>query len=924
MRVENARSHTNLPCEFTPSVAGGSVGSEVPPPAGPGVADDAGEPGNPGGGGPRAPGAAGAADAAEVGAAEEAGEAAEALGATGAAGAAGQPGGGGAAGAPGDGVAAPANLVEAPVLLLPGLVVMPGMTAPLHVTQARALRAIGDAVRSGKGVLLLFPRPPEEAEDPRFPEELRPEESVGLLAHIERIAPAEEGGQQVIVEGVSRVRILRKTQDEPYYRAAALPVEVEEELTPAVQEKMNRLVAAIELYVELTPGIPSGIATYIRGLTSPGQLADHVAFVPELDFARRYALLAELDPLARLERATQYMQEQVERAQIRAHLREEVKASVEQQQRRHLLRQQMEAIRKELGEEDPEMAVINELREKLKASGMGPEVLAKAERELNRLEHYGLHSPESGVIRSYVEWLAELPWDRRTTDQMDLAQAARILDEDHYGLEKVKERILEYIAVRHLAGRNLRSPILCFVGPPGVGKTSLGRSIARALGRQFVRASLGGIHDEAEIRGHRRTYVGALPGRIIQGIRNAGTKNPVFMLDEVDKVGVDFRGDPAAALLEVLDPEQNFAFSDHYLEVPFDLSETFFITTANVLDTIPPALLDRMEVIRIPGYTEDEKVEIARRFLIPQAVRENGLESAGGLEVEEGAVRRIIREYTREAGVRGLQRELARIARKRARQVVEEGASEAGVVRAEDLTALLGPPKLLLPQTVEEDTVGVAAGVAVTEAGGEVLYVEAAVMPGKGNLTLTGQLGQVMQESAQAAYTYCRSHAAELGIPVARFERINVHIHVPAGAVPKDGPSAGVAMVTALASVLTGRPVRHEVAMTGEITLRGKVLGVGGIKEKVLAAHRAGLKVFLLPEANRVELDELPAQVREEIQVRTVSSVEEVLAATLLPARAKGRASGHGQSQREGQRESQGQGQRQRRKRKEDRERATA
>ncbi|MBE3577513.1 MAG: endopeptidase La [Limnochordales bacterium] len=762
---------------------------------------------------------------------------------------------------------------------------MPGMTAPLQVSQPRALRAIGDAIRDGSGLILLLPRPPEEAEDPKLPEDLRPEEAIGLLGHIERIAPLDDG-QQVVVEGVARVRLLRKTQDDPYYRAEAVRVQVEEEITPDIRELMNRLVATIELYLELTPGLPQGIAAYIRSITSPGQLADHVAFAPELDYAQRYSLLAELDPTRRLQKASALMQEQLERAQIRAHLREEVKSRVEQQQRQHLLRQQLEAIRKELGEADPETAVINELREKLKASGMSEEVLAKAERELSRLEHYGLHSPEAGVIRTYVEWLADLPWNRRTTDQLDLAHAARVLDEDHYGLEKVKERILEFIAVRQLAGKATRTPILCFVGPPGVGKTSLGRSIARALGRNFVRTSLGGVHDEAEIRGHRRTYVGALPGRIIQGIRNAGTKNPVFMLDEVDKIGTDFRGDPAAALLEVLDPEQNYAFSDHYLEVPFDLSETFFITTANVLDTIPPALRDRMEIITIPGYTEEEKLNIAKHFLIPQVVRDHGLEKFGGLKLADDAIRRVIREYTREAGVRGLQRELAQIARKRARQVVEGGGvpPSPDIITADLLPTLLGPPRLLGPQTIEKDTVGVATGVAVTEAGGEVLYVEAAVMPGNGSLTLTGQLGQVMQESAQAAYTYCRSHAKELGIPASRFERQNVHIHVPAGSVPKDGPSAGVAMVCALASVLTGRPVRRDVAMTGEITLRGKVLGVGGVKEKILAAHRYGLKLFLLPAANLPDLAELPADVKQALEIRPVESIDEVLAIALLPA----------------------------------------
>ena len=566
--------------------------------------------------------------------------------------------------------------------------------------------------------------------------------------------------------------------------------------------------------------------------------------------------------------------------ELEERIQSQVQQEVDKTQREYFLREQMRVIQTELGESDPHHREIEELRARIAELGMPEEVRKKAERELDRLASLPALTPEVGIIRTYLDWLVNLPWTEETEDNLDIARAAEILEANHYGLPKAKERILEYMAVRKIAKEKMRSPILCFVGPPGTGKTSLGRSIAQALGRKFVRVSLGGIRDEAEIRGHRRTYVGALPGRIIKTMRRAGTVNPLFMLDEIDKVGIDFRGDPSAALLEVLDPEQNFSFSDHYLEVPYDLSKVMFITTANVLHPIPPALLDRMEVIEFPGYIEEEKIEIARRFLIPRQVDEHGLTK---LHFSEAALRTMIREYTNEAGVRNLEREIANICRKVAR-LVAEGKKAPVQITAESLFKYLGPPKYSYGLAEEEDEIGVATGLAWTEAGGDTLSVEVTLMDGKGNLILTGQLGEVMQESAQAALSYARSHLPKLGVQDLDFDKLDIHIHVPEGAIPKDGPSAGVTIAVALISALTQRPVHREVGLTGEITLRGRVLPIGGLREKVVAAYRAGLKKIILPAKNKRDLVDVPKRVQRRIEFIFVQHMDEVLPIALLPA----------------------------------------
>ncbi|HXH84678.1 MAG TPA: endopeptidase La, partial [Candidatus Tectomicrobia bacterium] len=610
---------------------------------------------------------------------------------------------------------------------------------------------------------------------------------------------------------------------------------------------------------------------------------DNTAYSPDYTFEQRLEILKTFDVAERLRKVYGFLTKQLELMQLRARLQEEVKTSVDRSQREYILREQLKAIRKELGETDAEQALQEELRQKIEQAGMPEAVKERALRELRRLEQVGSHQAEASVIRTYLEWLTDLPWSKRTEDHIDLAEARRVLDEDHYGLQKVKERILEYMAVRKLAGERMRSPILCFVGPPGVGKTSLGQSIARALAREFVRMSLGGVRDEAEIRGHRRTYIGAMPGRIIQAIRRAETRDPVFMLDEIDKVGSDWRGDPSAALLEVLDPAQNHAFVDTYLGVPFDLSQVLFIATANTLDTIPPALRDRMEVLQLSGYTDEEKVRIAERYLVPKQRAAHGLR-AEEVTFDADALARIVRAYTRDAGVRSLEREVATIVRKVARRIAE-GEPGPVHVTAEQVAGYLGRPRFFDDPAERTDRPGVATGLAWTPAGGEVLFVEATMMPSREEqLVLTGMLGDVMRESAQAALSWVRSNAERLGIGPELFEGKTIHVHVPAGAIPKDGPSAGVAMAAAVASLATGRPVRGDVAMTGEITLRGKVLPVGGIKEKVLAAHRSGVRRVILPRRNEGDLDDVPAPLREQMTFALVDTVMQALAEALEPS----------------------------------------
>jgi ATP-dependent Lon protease len=633
----------------------------------------------------------------------------------------------------------------------------------------------------------------------------------------------------------------------------------------------------------MLPNVPEEVLAMVRSVEEPGWLADLIAFSPEFTSAQRQELLEVLDPVARLRRLSVMIQKRLNVLNLRQQIATEAQAGMDRQQRDYFLREQIRAIQKELGEGSAEETLAGELRAKIEDAGMPEETKQKALVQVERLEQQHPFSPEIGVIRGYLEWLIELPWAIETEDRLDLNEAKEILEADHYGLEKVKDRIIEYIAVRKLAGDKQKTPIICFVGPPGVGKTSLGRSIARAIGRNYVRMSLGGVRDEAEIRGHRRTYVGAMPGRVIKSLRDAKSRNPVIVLDEIDKVGSDaFRGDPSSALLEVLDPEQNSTFSDHYLEVPFDLSKVIFITTANMLEPIPPALRDRMEVIEVPGYTEVEKMEIAKRYLVPKTMESHGV-ADGQLTLTEDALKRVIREYTSESGVRNLEREIGSLCRKAARQLAGDKPPVHIVVDYDAVETFLGIPKYEFGLAEEHDEVGVATGAAVTSVGGDLLSIEVTVMEGKGDLILTGQLGEVMQESGRAAISYARSHASEFGLEPGFFDKHNIHVHIPAGAIPKDGPSAGITIATALISALTGRKVRKDVAMTGEITLRGKVLPIGGLREKTLAAHRGGIKTFLLPKRNAKDLSELPDVVKSDIELIQVASLDEVLDAALLP-----------------------------------------
>jgi ATP-dependent Lon protease len=624
--------------------------------------------------------------------------------------------------------------------------------------------------------------------------------------------------------------------------------------------------------------VPPEAAVAARNITEPGLLADMVAYSPDMSTEQRQELLETVDVVERLKLVSNFLARQVEILELKGKIQSEVKSEMDKTQREYILREQVKAIQRELGEEDPQQAEINELREKVEEAGMPEEIKTRAIKEIDRMSRIPSASPEVGVIRTYVDWLVGLPWNVSTEDLLDIKEAAKILEEDHYGLDKVKERILEYLAVRTLAD-TIRSPILAFIGPPGVGKTSLGKSIARAMGRKFVRMSLGGIHDEAEIRGHRRTYIGALPGRVIQNIKTAGTNNPVFMLDEVDKIGMDFRGDPSSALLEVLDPEQNNTFQDNYLEVPFDLSRVLFIATGNLLDPIPPALRDRMEIIQLPGYTQKEKVEIARRFLIPKQMENHGLK-AKHIDITDEALLQLVQAYTHEAGVRNIEREIANLMRKVARSVAE-GRTRKTVVDVKKLEIFLGPPRFEYGELEPEDQVGSATGLVVTEVGGDVVAIEVTIMDGKEDFILTGQLGEVMRESARAALSWTRSHAASLGIAPEVFEKNTLHIHVPAGATPKDGPSAGITMATAMISAFTGIPVRKDVAMTGEITLRGRVLPIGGLKQKILAAHLSGARMVIIPRKNEKDLRDIPEEIRKQIKIVLVDSMEQALDAAL-------------------------------------------
>jgi len=769
-------------------------------------------------------------------------------------------------GKPDEGLKLPANL---PLMPVRETVLFPGIIQPLTVGRKRSLALVQDVVM-GDRLLAVVTQKDAAQDEPAFDDVYR----VGCAVRVLKLVRMPDDNQTVIIQAIGRVRVEGLTQTDPFFRAnlAPLPDMVEEgtELQ-ALVVTARRLIGRI---IELSPRIPQEAVAVVTAIEAPGQLADFIAANMNIDVAKKQALLEEAHVAKRLRTATELMQREIEVLELASKIQADARDRIEEGQREYYLREQLKSIQKELGEKDEKTGLIDQLRAEVEAAGMPPKVRQEAERELKRLEAMPVHAPDFNVARTYIEYLVELPWSKSTIDRIDLDEAERILNHDHYGLEQPKKRIVEFLAVRKLRA-DLRGPILCFVGPPGVGKTSLGQSIARAMGRKFVRISLGGMRDEAEIRGHRRTYVGALPGRIILELRKSGVNNPVFMLDEVDKLGHDWHGDPTSALLEVLDPEQNFSFTDHYLDVPFDLSKVLFIGTANMLDPIPPALKDRLEIITLPGYVEEEKLAIAQRYLVPRQRREHGMK-ANQVQFTPGALRQIIRYYTHEAGVRNLEREVAAVCRGVARKIARDDKHTARIT-ARNVADTLGPEKFLPEVKLRTSTPGVATGLAWTPAGGDILFIEATSMPGAGKLTLTGQLGDVMKESAQATLAYIRSRAEGWGIPATNFDKRDLHIHIPAGATPKDGPSAGITIFTALMSLLRQQSVRSDVAMTGEITLRGLVLPVGGIKEKVLAAKRSGIKEIVLPDRNRKDVEEIPKNIRGDMTFHYIAHMEDAL-----------------------------------------------
>ena len=766
---------------------------------------------------------------------------------------------------------------ELPLLPLKDTVVYPLTVYPLVIGKEKSVKLIND-VTMGDKILGLTAQKKVDIEVSG----LKDIYSIGTMARILQMVKIPDGTLRVLVQGIERISISEFSQTEPYIRAKvrALPDNVEK--TVELEALMRGVSEVFQKMVSLTPNMPEELSSAALNVEDPRQLAYLVATNIRLDLAQRQEILENVSVHDKLAKIMQYLNREVEVLELGRKIQGQARDQMQKAEREYLLRQQLSAIRKELGEETDEGSEIKNLREKIEQAKLPAEAEKEAKRELGRMEKLSAASPEYSVIRTYLEWMTILPWNKTTATQIDIAKAKVTLDEDHYDLEKVKNRILEYLSVKKLGeergsqeGIKTREPILCFVGPPGVGKTSLGQSIARALGRKFMRQSLGGLHDEAEIRGHRRTYIGALPGRIIQALKRVETRDPVIMLDEVDKIGADWRGDPSSALLEVLDPEQNKDFRDNYLDVPFDLSKVMFITTANQLETIPPPLLDRMEVLQLPGYTEHEKLKIAQKYLIPKEIRANALKPEE-IVIEEDALRGIIKEYTREAGVRNLEREIANVCRKVAKYIAE-GKPSPMTVRAGDLHEYLGNPRFFAETAIMIDRPGVVTGLAWTPTGGDILFVEATKMPGNKQLTLTGQLGDVMKESAQAALSYVRSQAEALGINKDFFEKTDIHIHEPAGAIPKDRPSAGVTMTTAIVSMLTGKLAKHDVAMTGEITLRGKVMPIGGVKEKVLAAKRAGIKTVILPEKNKNDLEDVPEDLRKEMNFIFVDTIDEVI-----------------------------------------------
>ena len=777
------------------------------------------------------------------------------------------------------------GLIECPVVTLRDMVVYPHMVSPVFVGREPILLAIEEAQLEDQTVIAVNQRDPEK-DHPEIEDYL----PIGVEMAVGRLLSMPDGASSALVQARRRVEIVEYVQQEPFIIARARRIYEDTDVDRELDATVRTVLQLFERCVQLDRSLPEEAYLYALNIEEPGWLADMIAAAISPPLEDRISLLQMLMPTDRLKRVLSILAKEVDVLQLEDEIHSRAQNEVDRTQREFYLREQMRVIQNELGEADPWSRELLDLRSRVEGVSLPEEAKLRVVKEIDRLSQMPPMSPEVGIIRTYIDWILELPWVEVTEDNLDVKNAAQILEQYHYGLPRAKERILEYIAVKSLRPKRSRQPILCFVGPPGTGKTSLGKSIAEALGRKFVRLSLGGVRDEAEIRGHRRTYIGALPGRIIQTMRRAGSGNPLFMLDEIDKLGQDFRGDPSSALLEVLDPEQNHSFSDHYLELPFDLSKVMFITTANSMGPIPPALFDRMELIEFPGYIEEEKLEIANRFLIPRQLEEGGLDE-GEVRFTGPTMQRVIREYTYEAGVRNLERELGRICRKVARMKAESRSYPKRITPAQ-VEKFLGPPQFYNLEAERQDEIGVATGVAWTESGGEIMPVEVLLFEGKGNLQITGQIGNVMQESAQAAFSYLKSRASDLGIAPEIFDNIDIHIHIPEGAIPKDGPSAGITMCSALVSAFTRRPIYRDVGMTGEITLRGRILPVGGLREKVLAAHRSGLKTIILPLRNEKDLIDLPKRARNELNIKFVEHMDQVLEIALLPEAPKKKRAG--------------------------------
>ncbi|HWI52759.1 MAG TPA: endopeptidase La [Symbiobacteriaceae bacterium] len=772
------------------------------------------------------------------------------------------------------------KLQELPLLPLRGQLVFPTMIVPLEVGREKSIKAVDQAMLEERRMVLAMQKD-TKVDDPGTDDIY----TVGTIVEIKQVVKVPGGTIKVVFEGLSRARIDHYAKDDSYFRVAVEEHEEDQAKNAEVEALMRMVVNQYERYIKASKKVPPEQLVTVVQVDEPGRLADTiVAHLTTLKIEDKQSVLETFDMVKRLERVSDILTSEMEVLELERKINVRVRKQMEKTQREYYLREQIKAIQKELGERDEKGTESEEFRSKIEEAGLPDDVKEKALREVDRLEKMPPMAAEAVVVRNYLEWVTNLPWNKMSDDLIDLKKAEEILENEHYGLKKPKDRILEYLAVRKLVEK-MKGPILCLGGPPGVGKTSLAKSVANALGRKFVRISLGGVRDEAEIRGHRRTYVGAMPGRIIQGMRQAGTKNCVFLLDEIDKMSSDFRGDPASALLEVLDPEQNSSFSDHYIESPFDLSNVLFITTANVVWNIPRPLLDRMELINISGYTEDEKVEIAKRHLLPKQRKDHGL-TEETMEVSENVLRSIVREYTREAGVRNLERQIANVSRKAAREIARGDATSVRVT-TQNLHNYLGAPRYAWGKKAKQDEAGVATGMVYTELGGDVMPIEVTVLKGKGNLLLTGKLGEVMRESAQAGFSYIRSRAKELGIAEDFHTKFDIHIHVPEGAVPKEGPSAGITMATAVVSALTGRPVKASVAMTGEITLRGRVLPIGGVKEKLLGAHRAGITDICLPKENEKDLEDIPGNIRKKLDIHLVEHMDEVLKIALGEAPVK-------------------------------------